>query len=298
MDQVPCVSIGMPIYNGEQFLAETIESILTQTFEDFELIISDNASTDITKTICWTYMAKDSRIRYFRNETNLGAAKNYNRVFELASGKYFKWAAADDLCAPTYLEKCVTILETQPEAVLSYPQTTIIDEHSEAIRQYHDDLDLRIPNVRDRFRQAISAIAECNAVFGVIRSDVLRKTSLIGNYLASDKVLLVELSLFGQFYKLPEYLFFRREHPQASSCNKSIESQQEFFDPKTRGGVSLYLWRHHLQYLAAIQRASLKPIEAAMLAGIVLRCGLQVRQKLIQELTYAFRQIVRNQKSE
>ena len=208
MGQHPCVSIDMPLYNAEKFLEETLDSLLAQTFDDFEIIISDNASTDRTAFICHSYMSKDSRIRYVRNETNLGAAFNYNRTFELSSGKYFKWAASDDLCAPDYLAKCVSVLEAHPETVLCYPRTTIINENGKPIRQYHDGLDLRSPNVSERFSWAVQRILECNAVFGLIRSDVLRKTPKIGNYTASDRVLLVELTLHGQFYELPEYLFF------------------------------------------------------------------------------------------
>ena len=99
----PRVSIGLPVYNGENFLEFALDSILGQTFQDFELIISDNASTDATESICRRYAAKDSRIRYYRNPNNQGAAQNYNRVFALARGEYFKWAAHDDVCKPNYL---------------------------------------------------------------------------------------------------------------------------------------------------------------------------------------------------
>src|SRR5919109_5579420 len=123
------VSIGMPVYNGVRFLKEAIESILAQTFEDFELIISDNASIDQTEQICREYAAKDKRIRYYRNEKNLGAARNYNRVFELSTGEYFKWQAHDDLCDPQFLEKGVAVLARDPSIVLCYSKFLRIDEH-------------------------------------------------------------------------------------------------------------------------------------------------------------------------
>ena len=99
----PRVSIGMPVYNGEKYLEEAIQSILAQTYSDFELVISDNASTDKTQEICLEYAARDSRVRYHRNEKNLGAAPNYNRTFELSTGQYFKWADYDDLLAEEFL---------------------------------------------------------------------------------------------------------------------------------------------------------------------------------------------------
>src|SRR5687767_6137887 len=103
----PALSIGLPVYNGERYLREAIGSILSQDFTDFELIISDNASTDGTAAICAFYAARDARIRYHRSETNLGAAPNHRRVFELARAPFFKWAAHDDSGSPQLLERCV-----------------------------------------------------------------------------------------------------------------------------------------------------------------------------------------------
>ncbi|MBD2214537.1 glycosyltransferase family 2 protein [Nostoc linckia FACHB-104] len=97
------LSIGLPVYNGKKFIRESIDCILNQTFQDFELIISDNASTDNTEKICREYAAKDNRIRYYRNAKNIGCARNFHRAFELSTGEYFKWVAYDDLHAPEYL---------------------------------------------------------------------------------------------------------------------------------------------------------------------------------------------------
>ena len=116
----PKVSIGLPVYNGEPFLSETIDAILAQTFKDFELIICDNASTDDTERICRRYAARDKRISYYRQHHNIGAAGNFNRVFNLSSGEYFKWAAHDDLIAPEYLARCVEILERDRSVVLCH----------------------------------------------------------------------------------------------------------------------------------------------------------------------------------
>src|SRR5215469_6919606 len=107
----PKVSIGMPVYNGANYLRSSVPSLLAQDYEDFELLISDNASTDETESICRELAESDGRIRYFRNERNVGAAQNYNKVFRLASGTFFKWAAHDDECHPTMLRRCVEVLE-------------------------------------------------------------------------------------------------------------------------------------------------------------------------------------------
>ncbi|MDH3599394.1 MAG: glycosyltransferase family 2 protein, partial [Candidatus Tectomicrobia bacterium] len=225
------------------------------------------------------------------SEMNLGAAWNYNHVFKLSSGTYFKWAAADDLFTPDYLETCVAVLDTQPEVILCYPKTIIIDEHGHQLGPYDDNLDLRYPSVRKRFRQAITRMQECNAVFGVIRSDVLRRTSLIGNYLASDNVLLTELALMGQFCEFPKYLFFRRQHKHASS-SQTQEGIQEFFDPKTRGSLCLQNWKHLAQYIVTVKRAPLNPLEKIQLAYIVWRSAITRRHRLAQESLLAGRQLL------
>src|ERR1700761_38911 len=107
MNSKPLLSIGLFVYNGERYIREAIDSFLSQTFTDFELIISDNASTDATEQICLDYAAKDSRVRYSRNPRNMGAGWNVRRVAELATGKYFRWAACDDRCEPDLLRTCV-----------------------------------------------------------------------------------------------------------------------------------------------------------------------------------------------
>jgi glycosyltransferase involved in cell wall biosynthesis len=109
-DTNPKVTIGVPVYNGEKYLAAALDTLLAQSFEDFELIISDNASTDCTEEIARAYAARDGRVRYERSGANRGCAWNHNRVFALARGRYFRWAAHDDLCAPTLLARTVELL--------------------------------------------------------------------------------------------------------------------------------------------------------------------------------------------
>lgn len=256
--KTPRISIGLPVFNGENYLAETLDSILAQTYSDFELIISDNASTDGTQEICGAYAARDARVRYHRNEENLGAANNFNRVFELSSGEYFKWAAHDDLYAPEYLQRCIEILDCEPEVVLCYPQTTIIDEDGKFVEHYYDGFNLRSPKPHERFRDFFRAPGLCNPVFGLIRARALKRTPLIGNYAASDRVLLGELALHGQFYEVPEYLFLRRGHPQRSvEANVTDNQLAAWFDPSRRHKILLPRWRRFREYLKAVQRAPL-----------------------------------------
>lgn len=283
----------MPVYNGERFLAEALESILGQTYPDLELIISDNASEDGTEAICRRFAAQDERIKYCRSDQNLGAAKNFNRVFELSSGDYFKWAAADDLCASTYVERCVEILDREPNIVLCYGKTKIIDETGKTTESYEDGLNLISPSAGGRFLQVMFNVGMCNAVNGVIRSSVLRNTRLIGNYVASDKCLLAELSLWGKFRELPEYLFFRRVHSDASSAHKDNASQLEFFDPQLSDRFVFQSWRHFFENLMAVKRAPAKTSQK-VLPFLFLLGGLVVNPKpYLRELVMATKHIMR-----
>jgi glycosyltransferase involved in cell wall biosynthesis len=262
----PRVSIGLPVYNGGAYLRETFESLLAQDFGEFELIVSDNASTDQTESICQEFAARDVRIRYLRNATNLGAAANYNRAVELSRAPYFKWAAYDDLLAPSFLRRCVETLDAAPESVvLVYPRTTIIDAKGEVVGPYQDNLDLRQPEPHARLRQFIWQWSLCNVVFGVIRMDALKRTRLIQPYVGSDITLIGELSLLGEFWEIPEPLFFRRIHEQSSRQGRaSLKEVAAWFDPRSRGpGLLKPETRVFFHLLGAVWRSELPPARRA-----------------------------------
>jgi glycosyltransferase involved in cell wall biosynthesis len=287
----------MPVYNGDRFLREALDSVLAQTFEDFELIISDNASTDRTQEICQAYAAQDQRIRYYRNEENLGAAWNYNRVFELSTGEYFKWAAHDDLCMPEYLERCVEVLDRHPTVVLCYPKTTIIDEHGQQVENYFDSLNLRSPKPHERyahFHNRYRSGAKCNAILGVMRASTLGMTPLIGSYVSSDRILLGELALRGQFYEIPEHLFLRRDHPQASvRANPRSEERAAWFDPSSRGKLQLLRCRWFFEQLLSIKRVQMSWYEKTHCYAQLGRWVLWNWERLSNDLIVAAKHILR-----
>ena len=132
----PTVSIGLPVFNGERYLDATIRSILDQSFTDLELIVCDNASTDATGDICARHAARDPRLLYHRQPRNLGAGPNYDDCFHRSRGRYFKWAAHDDLLAPDYLASAVAALEAAPDAVLCTTGITEIGPEGEELRRY------------------------------------------------------------------------------------------------------------------------------------------------------------------
>jgi glycosyltransferase involved in cell wall biosynthesis len=264
------ISIGMPVYNGENYLEKALDSILVQTFTDFELIISDNASTDRTQEICQTYAAKERRIRYYRHEKNLGAAKNFNCLFELSRGEYFKWAAHDDICAPTFIERCARLLDYEQAVVLCYPKTTFIDAQGEIQGYYADNLNLRSPKPHQRFAQFFDNPGWCHPIFGLIRSSALKRTPLIGNYPRSDRNLLGELALLGEFCEVADHLFYRRIHPKISTEVNACEAELAvWFDPAKKGKLVFSRWRRLLEYFRAIKRAPLSRSEQ-------IRCYMQV----------------------
>lgn len=285
--QVPRVSIGVPVYNGERFLGETLESLLAQSFCDFEIIICDNASTDKTPEICRNFAESDARIRYVRNSENLGLAMNYRRSFELSIGEYFRWANSDDLFAPDSLARCVGVLDSDDSIVLTYPKTKLIDEFGNIIRDYEDNLRLMSPLVAERFVQCCKNIGLVNVIYGLMRASELKKTSLIGSYISADIVLVEELSLYGKFSQIDEYLFFRRMHSGANSCLKDQKTQLLSIDPNANTKIPLTRSRHVAGRLRAISRAPLRVSEKIQLYFWVMRMGVWDRYGLFKELRQA-----------
>jgi len=255
---MPRVSIGMPVYNGEKYLVDALESVLTQTFTDFELIIVDNASSDHTQDICLAYAKIDPRIQYHRNESNLGAAANYNKAFALSSGEYFKWMPHDDRMAPENLARCVEVLDREPSVVLCYPKTMNIDERGNEIGPYNDRLHLLSPKPQERLGQLVTRCGDCNAVLGLIRSESMRKTHLIDKYRGSDFTFLVELCLLGKFWEVPEYLFLRRKHPdRVIQTTTPLVEIARWFDPDYRGKGKHYQIQLFRKQLSIIRDSGL-----------------------------------------
>ncbi|UCG52868.1 MAG: glycosyltransferase family 2 protein [Candidatus Latescibacterota bacterium] len=297
MTRIPMVSIGLPVYNGERYLEQALDSILAQTFTDFEVIISDNASTDRTREICLAYTEADHRVRYVRNERNLGAAENYNRLVWLANGRYFKWAAHDDVCAPGFLARCIEVMEHDDSVVLCYPKSTFIDENGEHIAEFVEDSDYSHGRPHERLRTWLFGKPEswCNPVFGLIRTNTLRKTGLIGKYNASDSVLMGELALRGKIQRIEENLFYRRDHPKRSAlAHRGNEARARWFDTsKKRRLICLPRWRWCWEYIKTIARVPIGFREKLRALGVLMKWGNKVRSNLKQDLIAAAKMLVR-----
>jgi glycosyltransferase involved in cell wall biosynthesis len=252
----PRLSIGLAVYDGEQFIRHAIDSLLGQTYRDFNLIISDNGSRDQTEAICREYAERDPRVHYHRNAVNRGLAWNVNRVAELADAEYFKWAAHDDICAPSMVERCIDMLDRTPSAVLCYTDAIIIDESGREVLNYEDRCEAISDNAHERFQIALNNFGLSNTLYGVIRTDALRSTRMLGAYLASDMVLLAELALIGTVVKVPERLFYRRDHPQkAGRANPTDEGLAVWYAPTNKEKIQLRHWRLLREYVACVRRA-------------------------------------------
>jgi glycosyltransferase involved in cell wall biosynthesis len=280
----PVISIGVPVYNGARYLTPAIESLLAQSFDDFDMIISDNASTDETPKICTEFMRRDPRVRYVRQPQNIGGPRNWSFVARQAQGQYFKWAAANDVCHRDMLLKCKQVLDEQPGAVLVFPRTQIIDEIGRPGEVYEDVLELIDTDPCERFVQLLSRIGLNNAQHGLIRTAPLLQTGLEAPYPASDITLLAELALHGTFVQLPEVLFFRRVAAGATTLLQTPAEVRHFNDPLRRYGASFPLWRASLGRIATVWRASLTPRQRTRLSLFVIRRMRGDRDRLWNEI--------------
>ncbi|MGH7770052.1 MAG: glycosyltransferase family 2 protein [Candidatus Binatia bacterium] len=278
------ISIGLPVYNGERFLAETLDSLLVQTYTEFELIISDNASTDRTEEICRRYAAKDQRVRYYRNSTNIGIGRNFNRVFELSTAEYFKWASADDLCKPGHLAACLSMMDSDETVVLVYPKTSFIDENGLPLDLKDPGWDLRSEAAHERLRYVLRARHWVNPHYGLIRASALANTRLMPSYPGGDYRLLAELSLRGKFVEIPDNVFFRRIHPWASSQNLTNLMWPMEFRPVDQGEMCLPFWNLSIDHLITIVNSELGIRYKLSLVGLVLKGMWWERRRLLQEL--------------
>jgi glycosyltransferase involved in cell wall biosynthesis len=265
------------------FLEETLDSLLAQTFQDFELIISDNASTDGTEEICRRYASLDRRIHHFRNETNLGAAANFNEAFRRSSAELFKWAACDDLLAPNHLEQCVAALDENPAIVLAYTRAKAIDAQGDVLWEYPASHSASSPKPHVRFCEFANIGHPFVPIFGVVRSEVLAKTPLIGLYQGGDRPLVSELSLRGPFHEVPECLFFYRNHAEQSW--RSWSTRQDviaWYDPSAVARPTSLQWPLLAGHLKAIHAVPLTPRQRLRSLWCMIR-WVRVRRKVLLE---------------
>jgi glycosyltransferase involved in cell wall biosynthesis len=268
----PLVSVGLPVRNGDEFLGAALRSLQDQDIEDLEIIVSDNGSTDATPEICREATRADPRVTYRRHDTNRGAAWNYQHVFRAAGGRYFKWAAHDDLCRPSFLRRCIEALEADASAVLAYPRTDAIGDVGAPGAPFADDLALVEDDPADRLARLFGEVADYHPIFGVIRSEVLADTGVMGGYVGADIVTLAELAMRGRVLEVPERLFVRRFHDRTSvRANPDARSRALWFDPSRRWRAPMPIVRLSAELVRAVARSPLDLVTRGRCAAVVAR---------------------------
>jgi glycosyltransferase involved in cell wall biosynthesis len=290
----PRVTLGMPVYNGEPFLEEALQSLLAQTYGDFELLIFDNASTDGTSEICRFYAAREPRIRYLQRPGNIGYARNQNAVIERAQGEYFLLTHHDDVRLPTYLERTIEVLDRDPSVVVCYTATRDIDEHGAFLPRRDPDLRIGSDDLRTRFRDIVRMDHLCEADFGLTRMSALRETRLHGDYADSDRVLLAELALRGRIARLDECLFHRRAHAsQSTAIAPDRQARTVWFNPAYRGKIIFPHFRQLREYVGAVRRAPIPWDDRAWCLARMFAWTGTNRRRLIGDLDFAGRALLR-----
>ena len=282
------VAVGMPVYNGERWLRESVSSILAQTMDDLLLIISDNASTDRTQEICRDFAAQDRRVLYYRNTRNIGVFGNYDRVFELSDSEYFKWASCNDYCDPELLEACLEPLERRSDVVLAYPRTRLFETDLDGARDFEDGLNLEQDCAAERFCELLRRISLNNVMNGVIRASALRLTGLNRPYLSSDFNMLAELALQGKFVEVRRPLFYRRMNLDNTTAAQA-KASEGFFGSQGRKVRRMPSWLVEYHYFLAAIGAKVGWRGRFQMLRLLTRRWFWSRQALFHELAGSHR---------
>jgi glycosyltransferase involved in cell wall biosynthesis len=267
------VTVGLGVFNGERWVERAIESILAQTYSNFELLISDNCSTDRTHEICERYAARDKRIRLTRTATNVGAAENFNVMCRLATGKYFKYASCNDYCEPDLLRRCIEVLEARSDVAVCHPRARLLIEETGRSEEYEHKLHLMSDSPFERLRTYFETVRLNNVEQGLLRVEWLRRTPLQEPFIGSDISLMAELSVYGKFYEIPEFLFVRRVGEKAMSSLRGDQELASFYAP----GQKALLWQEWKRMLALSRMAFRVPLSNPERVKLLRYVGRQWR---------------------
>jgi len=221
----PKISIGIPVYNGEHFLDEKIKSILDQTFSDYEIIISDNASTDKTSIICNKFAKNEPKIRYIRQEKNIGIWENFNFVLKEAKGDYFLWSSVDDIMLPTYLEKTLDIISSNKNISCCFTKIKLYGESDNLKNDLKVSL---IERIKKKFTQLIfndelgaysakgsyekridvyfKNLSHNQIFYGMYRTEQIKRSFVKKSFLWYDAATILNILKYGELYVVDEVL--------------------------------------------------------------------------------------------
>lgn len=266
----PLVSVCLPIYNEERHLARALSSITSQTYDNIEILISDNASTDSTAAICREFSDRDHRIVFYRQESNIGAINNFFSLADKATGKYMMWGAGHDLWSENLIEECVKVLERDSSTVIAYGRTSWVDEEGRETATASGMYDTQGLDFAAKFAYVLWG--SMNPILGVIRKEALPKLGENYKFVGSDLVILLSLITKGDFACATAATFFRRRNRPAENHAARIE---RYKSDTTKIAVSLFdrlvpLAKLPVRILQVIIGSDLKVSEKAMLLLVTL----------------------------
>ena len=294
----PLVSVGLPVYQGENYIQEALDSLLAQDYQYFEIIVSDNGSNDKTPEICQRYAEQDSRIRYYSNDKNVGAFANFSRVLDLAVGEFFMWAAHDDLWSANYITSCVQMLEREPSNfILCY--TDCIGWNTKTDEKYPYKLTIAgLDDARHRKRATSYLKAKMlsgHMIYGLFKTSVLRSLMPMPNVIGSDLVFLLKILLSGPVIRIPEALRtfrvierperqrFEDLYPQLSQHHPFIGyiAQFHWLQPLT---ILIFMMPRTFAFIDVTIKSRIDILSTSLLVLYVLRFQLRMYKMNVQRL--------------
>ena len=289
------VIIGLPVYNGQKYLDAAIESHLSQSFGDFNLVISDNGSTDATPEICAGYAAKDKRVKFLRSDVNRGILWNHRRVFEAIESpdQYFRWAGADDIMEPGLLQAMVTVLNTRPEVEAVVPDTKNIDDRGEIIGSMGRELNLQSPDVFERAHDVLMASYQHVIAYGLLRASTLRLMRTGPDYIGWDPIFVWELALRGQMVQVAGPVLLRRFHPGSISRVKTAKEMRKWVEPNSKAGMNFPHWTWAYERARALIASPLSARERLRIGMFLARYTVWQRAWLARDVIQAARRTLR-----
>ena len=289
------VIIGLPVYNAQKHVAAAIESHLSQSFADFELLIADNCSTDATLEISADYARRDKRIKVLTAERNRGNRWNHLRLIEAISNprQYFRWAGGDDIMGPGLLQAMVDVLDSRPEVSAVMPDTKNIDDQGDPIGSMPRVLDLQSPDVFKRAHDILMASYQHVIAYGLIRASVLRSMRTRPAYPHWDPVFALELALRGQIVQPRGAFLLRRFHPGSISLVKNVKELRRWVEPEAKVGMDFPNWKVAYER-ARVLMASPMSVRDRMRIGLFLaRATTWQRAALTRDVVQAGRRALR-----
>ena len=289
------VIVGLPVYNGEKYLGAALDSHLSQTFTDFELVISDNGSTDSTPSICNAYAARDQRVTYLRSPENRGILWNHRRVLEAVQSpdQYFRWAGGDDILEPGLLQTLVDVLDARADVVAAIPDTKNIDGEGKIIGSMPRTLDLQSTGVLERARSVLLAEFQHVVAYGLLRASTLRQLRTRPDYIGWDPIFIWELALRGKVVQPTGAALLRRFHAGSISRVKTGKDFKKWVEPKSKAGLNFPHWTWAYERARVLMACPLSANDRLRVGAFLARATLWDRGALMRDVTQAARRALR-----